>query len=57
MKKFDKEYQTQYTPERNFLLSVGIEPTFIKTINEVTTYKYKKSPELFHFLEIFYAQK
>ena len=57
MKKFDKEYQTQYSPEKDFLLSVGIEPTFVKVINEVTTYKYKKTPELFHYLEIFYAKK
>lgn len=57
MKKFDKEYQTQYTPEKEFLLSVGIKPTFIKTLNEVTTYKYTKTPELFHFLEFFYSQK
>lgn len=57
MKKFDKEYQTQYTPEKEFLLSVGIKPTFIKTLNEVTTYKYTKTPELFHFLELFYRQK
>ncbi|MCI6703618.1 MAG: hypothetical protein MR458_00710 [Erysipelotrichaceae bacterium] len=57
MKKFDKEYQTQYTPEKEFLLSVGIKPTFIKTLNEVTTYKYTKTPELFHFLELFYSKK
>lgn len=57
MKKYDKEYSTQYTPEKKYLLSVGIKPTFIKTINNVTTYKYEKTPELFHFLEFFYAQK
>lgn len=57
MKKFDKEYQTQFSPEKDFLLSVGIKPSFIKTINEVSTYKYTKSPELFHYLEIFYSKK
>ena len=56
MSKFDKEYQTQYSPERDFLLTVGIKPTFVKIINGTTTYKYKKTPELFHYLEIFYAQ-
>ena len=56
MKKFDKEYQTQYSPEKDFLLSVGIAPTFIKIVNEVTTYKYSKSAELFHYLEIFYKK-
>ena len=57
MKKFDIEYSTQYTPEKEYLLTNGIEPSFVKVINEVTTYKYKKTPELFHYLEIFYAQK
>lgn len=57
MKKFDKEYSTQYTPEMQFLKSVGINYTFVKTINEINTYKYNKTPELFHYLEIFYTQK
>lgn len=57
MKKFDKEYQTQYTPEKEYLQSVGINPTFIKIINEVTTYKYKKTGELFKALSYFYTQK
>ena len=57
MKKFDKEYSTQYTPEKDYLLSVGIKPSFVKIINEVTTYKYKKTSELFQLLAIFYAQK
>ena len=57
MKKFDIEYSTQYTPEKEYLLTNGIKPSFVKVINEVTTYKYKKTPELFHYLEIFYAQK
>lgn len=56
MKKFDIEYSTQYTPEKEYLMSVGIKPTFVKVINEVTTYKYKKTPELFKYLEIFYAK-
>lgn len=55
MKKFDIEYSTQYTPEKEYLLSKGITPSFVKVINEVTTYKYKKTPELFHYLEIFYT--
>ena len=57
MKKYDKEYSTQYTPEKKFLESVGIKPAFTKVINEVTTYKYTKTPELFRALELFYAQK
>ncbi len=57
MKKFDKEYSTQYTPEKDFLLSIGLKPSFVKTIDEVTTYKYTKSPELFSALAFFYAKK
>ena len=57
MKKFDKEYSTQYTPEMKFLLEQGIKYTFVKEINGVTTYKYKKTPELFKTLEIFYKRK
>ncbi len=55
MKKFDKEYSTQYTPEKIFLEKNGITPTFIKTINGVTTYKYTKTGELFNLLSYFYA--
>lgn len=57
MKKFDIEYSTQYTPEKEFLFCHGIKPNFVKVINEVTTYKYKKTSELFKLLAIFYAQK
>ena len=54
-KKYDKEYSTQYTPEKDYLCDLGIKPTFIKIINNVTTYKYKKTSELFKHLELFYA--
>jgi hypothetical protein len=56
-KRFDYEYSTQYPKEMKFLQSIGINYIFVKDVNEVTTYKYTKSPELFHALEIFYAQK
>lgn len=55
MKKFDKEYSTQYTPEKEYLESVGIKPTFVKVINGVTTYKYTKTSKLFKVLESFYV--
>lgn len=57
MKKFDKEYSTQYTPEKDYLLSVGIKPSFIKVVNGVTTYKYTKTSELFKRLMFFYCNK
>jgi len=56
MKKFDKEYSTQYTPEKDYLLKMGIVPSYIKVINEVVTYKYTKTPELFKHLVVFYSQ-
>lgn len=55
-KKFDKEYATQYTPERNYLTQMGINPSFVKVINGVTTYKYAKTAELFKLLSLFYEK-
>ena len=57
MKKYDIEYSTQYTPEKEYLEDNNIKPSFVKVIDGVTTYKYRKSSELFKLLAIFYAQK
>lgn len=54
MKKFDKEYSTQYNPEMFYLLNNGIKPSYVKNINGVTTYKYKKTSKLFEVLMSFY---
>lgn len=54
MKKFDKEYSTQYTPEMVYLLNKGIKPSFVKNINGITTYKYTKTSKLFETLMFFY---
>ena len=54
MKKFDKEYSTQYTPEKEYLLSKGIKPSFVKVVSGVTTYKYTKTSKLFAALMSFY---
>lgn len=56
MKKYDKEYSTQYTPEKEYLLSKKIKPSFVKIIEGVTTYKYTKTPELFQALVSFYME-
>ena len=56
MKKYDKEYSTQYTPEKNYLLSFGVAPSYVKVVEGVTTYKYTKTPELFSALAIYYAK-
>ena len=57
MKKFDKEYSTQFSPERDYLLKQGIKPSFIKVIDGTTTYKYTKTPDLFMALVSFYKQQ
>lgn len=57
MKKYDKEYSTQYVPEMKYLKENGIQPAYVKIINDVTTYKYTKTPELFKLLVIFYSKK
>ncbi|MCR2050652.1 hypothetical protein NSB25_25805 [Acetatifactor muris] len=54
MKKFDKEYSTQYTPEKEYLLNKGIKPSFVKVVSGVTTYKYTKTSKLFEALMSFY---
>lgn len=56
MKKFDKEYSTQFVPEMKYLLSKGIKYSFVKEINGITTYKYTKTPELFTALVSFYEE-
>lgn len=52
--KFDKEYSTQYVREMKFLQEHGIEYTFVKVVNGITTYKYEKTPRLFELLRSFY---
>lgn len=56
MRKYDKEYSTQYTPEKEYLLSKNIKPSFVKVIDGVTTYKYTKTPDLFSALVSFYME-
>lgn len=55
MKKFDKEYSTQYVPEMKYLQAKGINYSFVKKINGVTTYKYTKTSKLFESLMYFYS--
>lgn len=57
MKKFDKEYSTQYVEEMKFLLKNGVRYTFVKEINEITTYKYTKTKKLFELLSVFYGNE
>lgn len=54
MKKFDKEYATQFIDEVKFLKNKGIKYEFVKNINGVDTYKYTKTKQLFLALYEFY---
>lgn len=52
--KFDKEYSTQWKLEVEYLEKLGITYTFVKEINNISTYKYTKTSELFNALGFFY---
>lgn len=56
VKKFDREYPVTFIKEKQFLDSCGIRYEFVKTVNGITTFKYKKTPYLFECLRIFYKQ-
>ena len=56
-KLFDSEYSTQWRDEVDFLKSKSIKYTFVKRNNNISTYKYEKTSELFLQLAYFYAQK
>lgn len=55
MNKFDKEYSTQWVDEMKWLKEHGIKYTFVKYIDGITTYKYKKNHALFVALSMFYS--
>ena len=55
-KKFDKEYSCTWSLEQLFLKENGINYTFVKMINGVTTWKYAKNFELFEALSRFYKK-
>ena len=55
-KKFDREYPVTFIREKQFLDHCGIRYEFVKSINGITTFKYKKTPFLFECLSVFYKQ-
>jgi hypothetical protein len=55
--KFDKEYQSQFFSEVCYLTEKGIRYTFVKRVNGLITYKYKKTKELFEALAEFYSME
>ena len=54
--KLDKEYQTMYLREKDFLKSKGINHTFSKWVDGVKIYKFEKTEELFTTLAEFYKK-
>ena len=58
MKKIDREYGTQDRKEMFYLIDNGISFSFAKTDeNDVTTWKFKKSKELFDLLSDYYSNR
>lgn len=55
--KFDKEYSTQFFAEVCYMTDRGIRYTFVKKVNGLITYKYKKTKELFEALAEFYSME
>ena len=56
MKKFDKEYSTNWIKGKDFLMSKGIRYVFVKEIDGVDTWKYIKDYKLFSVLAEFYKK-
>lgn len=56
MIKLDKEYQTMFLREKDFLKENSIYPSFIKEIDGIRIYKYTKTPQLFEMLRLFYEE-
>lgn len=56
--KIDREYSSNWWEETKYLMEHNIKYTFVKEIvqdgQKITTWKFKKSPYLFHVLEEFY---
>lgn len=56
MKNFDNEYRTQFVDEMKWLKKHGVYYVFVKYIDGITTYKYKKTSKLFELLALFYKE-
>ena len=56
-KLFDMEYSTQVKQEVEFLKTCGIRYTYVKRVNGIPVYKYKKTEKLFDALKVYYKIK
>lgn len=54
IKKVDKEYSCLSSSEQLYLSGCGIRYNFVKVLDGITTYKYKKTKRLFDALSNFY---
>lgn len=54
IKGIDREYSCVSIPEQLYLSERGIRYDFVKTLDGVTTFKYKKSAKLFECLSKYY---
>ena len=53
--KIDQEYSCVWYEEFDYLMKHNLRYTFVKTINNVTTWKFKKTEQLFLLLADFYS--
>lgn len=51
---FDREYATSYRSEVKWLAEHGIRYEFVKEVNTISVYKYKKNSKLYEVLSDFY---
>lgn len=54
--KLDKEYQTCYLKEKDYLINKGVNPTFSKWVDGIKIYKFEKTEKLFIALAEFYKK-
>jgi hypothetical protein len=54
MAKIDPEYNCVWVDEFNYLTRHGIKYTFVKIVDGVTVWKFKKTSDLFNKLSSFY---
>ena len=53
--KIDHEYNCVWIDEFNYLVKHGIRYTFVKIVDGITTWKFKKNEKLFQTLADFYS--
>lgn len=57
MKNIDREYSTQERKEMFYLIDNGEKYVFAKTYDDITTWKFKKTENLFKLLSEYYKNK